>query len=246
MIERTTAIPLAVYSHSSTSCIIHWLTRHHGRISTLLKGALRFGNPFMGEYELFSTSELLFFSGRRGGLRIAKECALTERRSTFRKDWRAMKSASYITTLFHCTTPEETPVPDFFHELEALLDASAQFGFHPAFIIWSELFFCELHGNAPHLDDCLKCKASTPDRFCSVHGGVVCQPCAQAQRWATLPLPADCLAIARAWQASDNPAVAVNTWITPQQQRALNAIVGTFMACHFNLQPRKRLAAVTI
>ena len=59
MIIRATAIPLAVYPYSSTSRIVHWLTRQQGKISTLLKGALRPRSPFIGEYELFSTSELL-------------------------------------------------------------------------------------------------------------------------------------------------------------------------------------------
>ena len=61
MIARTTAIPLACYPYSSSSRIVHWLTRHHGKVSTLLKGALRPKSPFLGEYDLFSTSELLYF-----------------------------------------------------------------------------------------------------------------------------------------------------------------------------------------
>ena len=92
MIIKTTAIPLAYYPYSSTSRIVHWLTRHHGKVSTLLKGALRPKSPFLGEYELFGTSELLYFAHRPHVLHTAKECALLHPRDAFRTDWRAMQA----------------------------------------------------------------------------------------------------------------------------------------------------------
>ena len=62
MIERTTAIPLAIYPYSNRSHIVHWLTRHHGLISTLLKAAQHPRSPFIGEYQLFGTTELLYYN----------------------------------------------------------------------------------------------------------------------------------------------------------------------------------------
>ena len=54
MIARTAAIPLACYPYSSTSRVVHWLTRYHGKVSTLLKGALRPKSPFLGDKQHFS------------------------------------------------------------------------------------------------------------------------------------------------------------------------------------------------
>ena len=106
MIVRAIGIPLACHPYSSTSRIVHWLTRHHGKVSTLLKGALRPKSPFLGEYELFSTSELLYFHKRPHALHAAKECSMLHAHERFRTDWRAMQTASYLSTLFSKTTPD--------------------------------------------------------------------------------------------------------------------------------------------
>ena len=95
MIERTTAIPLAIYPYSTRSHIVHWLTRHHGLISTLLKAAQHPRSPFLGEYQLFGTTELLYYNRHKEGLYTAKECALLHPRKPYRQNWRAMQTASY-------------------------------------------------------------------------------------------------------------------------------------------------------
>lgn len=246
VIERATAIPLACFPYSSTSRVVHWLTRHHGKISTLLKGALRPKSPFLGEYDLFSTSELLYFSRPNQTLHTGKECAMLHRRDTFRSDWRAMQTASYLSFLFDKTTPEEAPQPELFQLYEELLDLAEEYGHYAPFLVWAELRFCDHHGHAPQLDHCVLCAATTELRFCASQGGVVCAPCSKTRKLPTLDCAPDVLAILRAWQHADHPAPAVKTVLSEKQLTALNAILGTYMMYQFNLPPEHRNTTVVM
>jgi len=244
MIVRATAIPLAVFPYTSTSAIVHWLTRQQGKVSTILKGAYRPKSPFLGEFELFGTSELLYFMKRTQGLYTAKECALLHRRDAFRSDWRAMQAASYISALFRHTTPDDAPQPELFGLLEELLDLAGSYGGHPHFLTWSELRFCDHHGHSPNLGNCTFCSSKKELRFCAAQGGVVCGKCSKEKKLPTLPCPPDVLAMLRAWQAAAHPAAVVNTQCSGKQHAAINAIAGTFMMYHFNLQPEHRNAVL--
>ncbi|WP_372807963.1 DNA repair protein RecO [Pontiella sp.] len=243
MLVRATAIPLALHPYASTSCIVHWLTRHHGKISTLLKGAQRPKSAFLGEYQLFGTSELLYFTHRSSTLYTGKECALLQPRTAFRTDWRAMQAASYLTALVNKTTPEDAPHPELFELFEELLDFAVDYGRFPQFLLWAELRFCRHHGHAPQLANCLLCAAKTDLRFCASQGGIVCRTCARENKFPTLDCPPDVLAILRAWQAAGHPASVVQTQLNGRQRTALDAIAAAFMHAQFNLNPEHRNAA---
>lgn len=243
MIVRAIGIPLACHPYSSTSRIVHWLTRHHGKVSTLLKGALRPKSPFLGEYELFSTSELLYFCQRPNALHAAKECAMLQSREIFRTDWRAMQTASYLAALFNKTTPDESPHPGLFELLEELMDLAERHGSQPQFLLWAELRFCAYHGHAPNLGNCTLCHNPDTPFFAAAPGGVVCAGCAKANRLPTLECPPDALAILRTLQNSAHPQAAVNTIISARQKTALDAIAAAFMFYHFDLPIEFRHAA---
>jgi DNA repair protein RecO (recombination protein O) len=244
MIIRATAIPLASYPYSSTSRVVHWLTRGHGKISTLLKGALRPKSPFLGEYELFSTSELLYYPKRAGTLHVAKECALIHARPAFRRNWRSTLAASYITSIFNRITPEETPQPGQFDFYEGLIELAETYGNTCPSIAWLELQFCDHQGQRPSLEGCTICSSERVNRFSATSGGMVCTPCARTHKLPTLDCPADVLAILRSWQRADHPRTAVKTRLSGKQMNVLNTILGTFMAHHFNLPPEPRFAAL--
>lgn len=242
MIVKATAIPLAIHPYSSTSRVVHWLTRRHGKISTLLKGALRPKSPFLGEYELFGTSELLYYQKRIGTLHTGKECALLHPRTTFRTDWRAMQTASYLSALFNRTTPEESPHPGLFELFENLLDLAEEYGNAPPFLFWAELRFCNHHGHAPNLGNCTICSSAKGLRFCATSGGVVCTDCSGSLESPTMECPPDVLAMLRKWQQADQPRAVVNTRLSAKQKNQLNTILGTFMQHQFNLPPEYRNA----
>ena len=242
MILKATAIPLTCHPYSSTSRIVHWLTRHHGKISTLLKGALRPKSPFLGEYELFGTSELLYIPKRIGTLHTAKECALLHPRPTFRTNWRAMQAASYLTTLFNRTTPDESPHPELFEFFEELLDFAEEQGHEPLFIPWAELQFCTHHGHAPNLKNCTLCASEKELRFCVPQGGLICEKCSKIRKLPTLESPPDLLDTLRAWLQSDRPPA--QTTLSLSQKNHLHTLLDAFMRHHFNIPSGLRNAAL--
>jgi len=237
---KTTAIPLACYPYSSTSRIVHWLTRHHGKVSTLLKGALRPRSLFLGEYELFGTSELLYFAKRTGTLYTGKECALLHPRPTFRTDWRAMQTASCITALFNKNTPEEAPCPELFELFEELLDLAEEYGNSFPFLVWAELRFCDHHGHAPNFGSCTLCGAASMLAFSAASGGTVCSSCSKDKKLATLGSPPDILTILQSWQQAVHPAGIVNIKLSAKQKNQLSTLLGCFMRHHFGTSPETR------
>lgn len=151
MIEKTSAIPVAIYPYSSQSQIIHWFTLHHGLISTLLKSSLHPKSLFLGQFQLFGTTELLYHLRPNEKLNIAKECYLLKSRNEYRNNWRAMQIASYLTSIFKKILPYEAPAPQLFYHLELLLDYTIDFYSQPLYLPWSELSILKIEGNYPEL-----------------------------------------------------------------------------------------------
>ena len=239
---KTIAIPFAFFPYSITSRIVHWQTRHHGKVATLLKGALRPKSPFLGEYELFSTSELLYLPRSGRTLHLAKECSLLQARNGFRTHWRAMQTASALSALFSRNLPEEAPDPALFGFYEELLDLAEIYGDLPSFFFWAELQVCTHLGHAPHFEHCIFCKAQEPHLFCIPSGGAVCSECAQHNQLQTIPLSPDIRAILQAWQKNTRPQAALKTRLTPTQHQRIFHFLEAFLQEHLNLPPEIRQA----
>jgi len=62
MILKSPAIVLRFNPFANTSRVVVWLTRDHGKLATLVKGAQRPKSPFLGQFDLFYTCELLFYA----------------------------------------------------------------------------------------------------------------------------------------------------------------------------------------
>jgi DNA repair protein RecO len=166
-------------------------------------------------------------------------------RNTFRNDWRAMQSASYISALFNYTTPDEAPQPGLFELYEELLDGAEEYGNQAAYIFWAEQRFCAYHGHAPNLGNCNRCNASEPLAFSAAAGGLVCRKCIKSEKLPYFECPQDLIAILKAWQKTDQPQVAVKIQLSEKQQQQLTLLSTTFMQHHFNLKPEHRNAVAT-
>ncbi|MCF7848909.1 MAG: DNA repair protein RecO [Kiritimatiellales bacterium] len=257
MIVKTVAIPLAYYPVSNTSRVVHWMTKQQGKISTMLKGALRPKSMFLGGYSLFSTSELLYYDRGTAGLFTGKECSLLHSRPQFRDDWRAMMAASYITALFAKTTPEHAPQDGLFELYEELLDLTVEFGRYTPFFFWAELRFCDWSGHAPNLGNCIACKSAQQLRFSAELGGTICTACVRAKklsrdhvgaerdsRWPTLESPPDVLAILRRLQQSAAPHITKTIQLTPRQTESINHLLAHFTIHQLDIPPSIRHKAL--
>jgi DNA repair protein RecO (recombination protein O) len=244
VIIRASAIPLACFPYSSSSRIVHWLTRHRGKVSTLLKGAMRPKSPFLGGYELFFTSELLYYEKRVNTLHAGKECAILHRRDRFRTDWRAMQTASYLAAVIDRTTPEEAPLPELFELFELLLDLAEEHGRHSTFLIWSELKVCAHHGHAPRFTRCILCGAQSTLRLCASEGGTVCVECSRSRRLPVIECTPDVPAILHRWQQADLPSGVAKTRLSDHQSAIINTFMENFMMYQFGTAPDSRRTAI--
>ncbi len=152
-ILKTTAIPLYYTDVSNTSRIVTWLTADYGKLSTMIKGEQRKNSLFRGQYDLFSTSELVFYDRTERGLHIAKECSMLHRRPAFRTDWRACAGAGYISALFAKTSLRHGHEPERFELFEEMLSYAEEYGRHPAFLIWFDLQFADFMGHRLQLEE---------------------------------------------------------------------------------------------
>lgn len=251
MIEKTQAITLRYAPSGNTSRIVTWLTPDFGRVSTLIKGALRPKSAFIGQYDTFYTCELLFYARQRNELHFAKECSPMKLRTALRHDWRACAAASYLTDLALRAGPAQAPQRFLFYWLDQALDALPGTGVQlQSIIFWHELKLLNELGLAPRLSSCLQCHCDlapgSAARFSHERGGLLCPACAQQDHRPATPIPPDALAILRRWQRAPAITEAQRTRCTPQQLIVLERLLGEFLRYHLDLALNSRDVSLSI
>lgn len=271
MIVKTQAIVLRMIPFSETSRVVLWLTRDHGKIATIIKGAHRRRSPFVGQVDLFYTCELLVYLRLFRGLHIVKECAPLKPRTPLRSRWRATACASYFTELVARISPLNAPHPELFRLLDMALDYFAGQSALELGLFWFELKLMKVMGLSPQLKECLLCHhplkednafpegpvARTAHRekacetrvasvFSCVRGGVLCRTCAPSAGAEALPITPDILGILRFWQSSRSWRSAQSAACTPRQTRELERILGLFMQYHLEIGNPARATALSI
>jgi DNA repair protein RecO len=239
MIVKTSAIPLYWTDVSNTSRIVTWMTAHYGKLSTVIKGDQRKNSLFRGQYDFFSTSELLFYDRTERGTHIAKECSMVHARSIFRTDWRACAAAGYISALFAKTTPRHGHEPGRFEFFEEMLAEAEEYGRHPVFLVWFDLKFAEFQGQLVQLNDITR----DVYRFSAEHGGVIDPGYAREHRIPASPLAPEAVALLKAWQDASTPARVIETSCDPVYLAQIERVLEKFVTYQFDLPPHVRRTA---
>lgn len=245
MTDRTNAIVLRVYPYSRTSHVVIWLSPGLGRLVTLVKGALRPKSRFLGQYDLFYTCELVYYTRERNGVHILKECSPLQYRPGLRERWRSAMAASYAVDLANRTS---VPGPDHHGLFELTGHLLDYLDLNPptsALLSWFEIRWMGQLGWAPQLAVCTTCNKdlTTPSVawFTPAWGGLKCPACAgHANPDDTWHLTPDLLAILRSWQNTPHPDTPAKTFCHPTQVLALQAFLGTILDYHLDLQTESR------
>lgn len=232
MIERVEAIALRIRPFSETSQVVTWLTAGHGRLVTAMKGAMRPKSPFLGQYDLFYTCELLFYA-RSGGVHIAKECAPLAMRSGLRSNWRSCACASYACDLVARVSVAGSEHGDLFGHLTEALDFLAGTTPRPALLFWFEIHLLRILGLSPRVDACGRCQAALRDvtglAFSPRHRGLVCPACAAGAEGGARGVRADTFSILRAMLDTPSARAANRTVMAPDQALAFLKLCDTLM-----------------
>lgn len=251
-ILKTQAVPLYWTEIANTSRIVTWLTAQGGKLSTTIKGDQRRNSRFRGQYDLFSTSELLYYDHSARDLHIAKECALLHPRTGFRTDWRACAAAGYIAALFAKTTPRHAREPGRFELFEEMLGHAETVGHHPAFLVWFDLQFAAFEGRQIQLKEPgdrasrLAPRANPAYRFSAEHGGVIDPGYAREHRIPASPLAPAARALLIAWQQAPSPKQVLATQAAPAHLEQIDRLLEKFVAWQFDLPPHVRRTAASI
>lgn len=164
-----------------TSRIVTCLTREHGRVTGLAKGAHRPDSPFLGRID-FLNEVRATFSPDRGGLRLLVRVELVRERRALREPVRFF-AASHLAQLCEFAMPDARPDAVAYDLLAgglSLLERCPP----PAVqrvVLGLELRLLAHLGALPDLDHCAECGAALSDRayrtddslafFCREHGG---------------------------------------------------------------------------
>ena len=114
------AICLRIIPWSRTSHIVTWLTPA-GRLSTVVKGAVRPKSAFLGQYDLNYTCEIVYYLRAKGELHALRECTPLEGREGLRANYRALLLAEHCRRLAFDLAPTGPEAAAWFDLLGATL-----------------------------------------------------------------------------------------------------------------------------
>ena len=92
---KSEAICLKIIPWSRTSHVVTWLTPD-GRISSVVKGAVRPKSAFLGQYDLNYTCDIVYYARARGDLHALRECHPLRLREPLRANYRALVLSEYF------------------------------------------------------------------------------------------------------------------------------------------------------
>jgi DNA repair protein RecO (recombination protein O) len=113
-LETTPAILLRKTRFGDTSLIITWFTQDHGRLKTVVKGALRPKSRFSGVLDLFYECEISYARSPKTELHTLREAVLRDAREGLRRDYSRVALASYCVELMELATEPEHAAPELF------------------------------------------------------------------------------------------------------------------------------------
>ena len=118
---KTVAICLDIRPWSRTSHVVSWLTPM-GKVSTVVKGAVRAKSQFLGQYDLNYTCDIVYYARAKGELHALRECVPVELREELREDYRKLALAGYFRRLVAELAPMGDECRAWYEELGRVLE----------------------------------------------------------------------------------------------------------------------------
>ena len=189
---RDRALLLRRFAYGESSLVLHALTREHGRVHLLAKGAYRPSSRFYAALDLFDTLELSWAHSPARELQVLQEGSIGVRRHRIALDLERYRAALTVLELAGIGALEGHAAPELFDSAAEALDALAGQGGGAALVEF-ELRFLQNLGLAPALSACASCGGAAPPlesgddgapraAFSAGSGGRLCRACAAQAR----------------------------------------------------------------
>lgn len=179
----TEAVILNTFDFSESDRIISFMTREHGRLKGIAKGARRSRKRFVNNIEPMSHSTLVFFSTEKSELVRIDDASLIHGFAGLKTDIDRLSLGCYLVELAAEMTAEGQVLPHvfslltgFLHKIEDSVETDAEM-----LVRFFEIRLLSQIGYMPHLDGCVACRTplseGLPVLFSSERGGALCRSC---------------------------------------------------------------------
>ena len=179
----TAAILLRSFNYSETSKVLRFLTRDHGVMGVMAKGARKSHGRYGGSIETFVTGELTAYVRPTRDLQTLKAFAGTRPRRPLAGNVIRFAGASMLAEVVLEHSGED-PAPEIFDRMDRALDAVEVVDeiSLPGTLLGEAWGLVAALGYQPVLDPCVRCERSLEDgemgRFDFAGGGIRCADCA--------------------------------------------------------------------
>jgi DNA repair protein RecO (recombination protein O) len=102
------------FPFQNSDLIVTWLTKDHGRIKTIAKGALRPGSPYQGRMDLYYQCEIQFISKNKSDIDTLKEVDLKQPHLGLRRDYKILQVLHYFSEIIESLTEPRTPIEPYY------------------------------------------------------------------------------------------------------------------------------------
>jgi len=244
------ALVLRRHRYAESSLVTHVLTRSHGRVHLLAKGAYRPKSAFSGVIDLFDTLELTWSPNRRSELQVLKAGRPLRLRRPITRDLERYRRSLAVVELTELAARPEHTDSKLFSALERALDRFAA-ELDPGLTeLAFSLQFLEALGLEPALEHCAACGKLAPKEvlpaqqvhFSAESGGCLCRDCAREARASGRRvgrLPMDVLHIAHSLRSADSATLGA-LGLAPETRSRVRDFVERFLEYHLEARPRSR------
>jgi DNA repair protein RecO (recombination protein O) len=250
-VVHDSAILLRRHPYSESSLVVHAMTRHHGRVALLAKGAYRASSRYYGVLDLGPTLELEYSRAANAELGTLRAGSVARTRRALERDLGRWRAACTTWELVECVAREDDPDPLLYDLFEATLDELARADDPWRAQVRFELQLLEHIGLAPALSSCAMCGGAAPARgaparawFSAGAGGRLCARCAESARGTGRrvgTLPEAVLADARALLVEGPTAAAAAAWTEGRVERVRD-FAGRFLDYHLESRLKSQRA----
>lgn len=250
------ALCLRRHPWSESSLVVHVLTREHGRVHMLARGAYRPTSRYYAVIDLFDELELEWDHSPRRELQILRAGSIATRRRVVRTDIQRFRASVTMLELADIAARHDASDPRLFALLDSGLRALEQPEAEPAqALVRFELAFLDHLGLSPALAVCAACGGAAPPvvrspdarvAFSAGAGGRLCRPCADEARAAGRrvgTLPERVLDDGRALCAVD---ARISLDLDPHRIECVRDFVGRFLDYHLETRPRSQRGFLSV
>jgi DNA repair protein RecO (recombination protein O) len=176
---RTEALVLRTFEFSESSLVVWFLTREHGRLHALARGARRPRSDFDGALESFLRCDIGCYRKKGRELDRLAELKLRDLHLPLRRSLERLTCAAYLTELCCETVQLDDPDPELYDLMVTALAGLARGPLRElqSLVLATEGRLLRALGLFPSLERCVACDrvvAEPKVRFDGARGGVLC------------------------------------------------------------------------